>query len=220
MKIPNIQNYPNDGNKIEYKFIEKPEPIEASFHIMNDKEKLKLIYQVEAFVRGSLEYKQFIQYLKSEVDMTYCTFFENLNNTTSNISIEIHHAPFTLFDIASTVVEKYIDEELELNPLILAEEVAKIHYQNMVGLIPLSKTVHQLAHDGKIFIPLQNIYGSYSDFISAYDKWIPEEAMSSLRVVLDMSKDINNLDTSILDVKYVYLEVDGFLFPTLKKEEV
>lgn len=215
MRIPTIENY-NSDKKIEIIHIPKVCPVNKLYVIMNDKDKIKFIKTLERIVRSSDEYKQYIQFLKKEIDMTRCTFFSNVSNKNGGkISIEIHHEPFTLFDIVSIVLDKYIDMNLDINPLTISEEVMKIHYKNLVGLIPLSVTVHKLVHDGKIFIPLQNVYGNYIGFIEEYSPYISPSIENMLQIKLNMSKEIDNLDTSILEKKYVYLDVEGFNLPHL-----
>lgn len=213
MRIPTIENY-DTSKKIDIIHIPKVCPVNKIYVIMNDKDKIKFIKMVEKIVRSSTEYKQYIQFLKQEIDMTKCTFFNNVNNkNNSSVSIEIHHEPFTLFDIVSIVVEKYIDLNLDMNPLMVAEEVMELHYKNFVGLIPLSITVHQLVHDGKILIPLQNVYGNYIAFLEEYDPYITEGLRNMLQIKLQLSKEIAEPDTSILEKKYVYLDVEGFTLP-------
>jgi hypothetical protein len=148
--------------------------------------------------------------------MTSCSFFSNISNkNNTSIGIEIHHEPFTLFDITQIIVEKFIDQDMEINPLLISDEVMKLHYRDMVGLIPLSTTVHQLVHDSKLFIPLQNVYGDYVKFLKEYAEYIPSEINNMLEIKLKLSKDINSADTSILEKKYVYLNVEGFTFPQI-----
>ena len=213
MRIPTIENY-DTTKKIDIIHIPKVCPVNKIYVIMNDKDKIKCIKMIERIVRSSNEYKQYIQFLKQEIDMTKCTFFNNVNNkNNSSVSIEIHHEPFTLFDITSIVLEKYIDLSEDIDPLMIAEEVMELHYKNFVGLIPLSITVHQLVHDGKILIPLQNVYGNYIAFLEEYDAYINEGLRNMLQVKLQLSKEIVEPDTSILEKKYVYLDVDGFNLP-------
>jgi len=215
MRLPTIENYENNL-LITNMDIPKVSPVEKTYVVINDKDKINLIKTVERIVRRSLEYKQYIKFLKDEIDMTCCSFFENVsskNNT--SIGIEIHHEPFTLFDITQIVVEKFIDEDRELNPLLISDEVMKLHYKDMVGLIPLSTTPHQLVHDGKLFIPLQNVYGDYVKFLKEYAQYIPSEINNMLEMKLKLSKDINNADTSILEKRYVYLTVEGFTLPQI-----
>jgi hypothetical protein len=215
MRLPTIENYENN-TLITTMDIPKVSPVEKTYVIMNDKDKINLIKTVERIVRRSLEYKQYIKFLKDEIDMTSCSFFSNISNkNNTSIGIEIHHEPFTLFDITQIIVEKFIDQDMEINPLLISDEVMKLHYRDMVGLIPLSTTVHQLVHDSKLFIPLQNVYGDYVKFLKEYAEYIPSEINNMLEIKLKLSKDINSADTSILEKKYVYLNVEGFTFPQI-----
>lgn len=215
MRLPEITKY-NNTQDIEIMKITDIKPVDKTYIVLNDKDKLVLTKMVETIVRRSLEYKQYIQFLKEEIDMTQCAFFKNVTNKNgSPVSIEIHHEPFTLFDITVTVIEKFIECGYELNPLLIAEEVMSLHYKNMVGLIPLSITVHELVHEGKLFIPLQNVYGNYIQFLEEYGDYITDSIKSVLETKLKLSKEIINPDTSILEKKYVYLEVDGFTLPQI-----
>lgn len=219
MRIPKIENYHNDG-KYTNIFIPKISSPDRTYHIMNEKDKVKLIKTVERTVRRSIEYKQYVQYLKNEIDMTMCTFFTKVSNKSNpKVSIEIHHEPFTLFDIVQTVVEKFISDEEDLNPFMIAEEVMLLHYKNMVGLVPLSITVHQLVHDGKLFIPLQNVYWDFTRFLTEYDPYISNDLRDALQIKLKMSKEATAVDTSILDTKFVYLDVEGFKLPQLVSKD-
>lgn len=219
MRLPNVENYNNSGKFVNM-FISTANSLEKSYNLLTDKDRLKFIKQVESLCRKSLEYKQYISFLKSEINMTKCSFFNNVKtDENKKIGIEIHHEPFTLFDITEIALRKYEDIGLEINPFLIAEEIMLLHYRNMVGLIPLSKTVHSLVHDGKLFIPLQNVFGNYIKFIEEYDAWIPEDILNILQTKLNMSKEIESLDTSILETKYVYLEVEGFSLPQLIQKD-
>lgn len=213
MRLPKVENYKND-QLIERRKIQEIPPIERNIVLMSEKDKIKLIKTIERIVRSSQEYKQYIAFLRKEVDMTMCSFFTNISNKDSRkVSIEIHHEPFTLFDIAQIVLEKWIAENKKINPILIAEEVMKLHYQNKVGLIPLSITVHELVHSGKLFIPLQNVYGDFISFFEEYEPYISNDLKDILQIKLKMSKELENLDMSILEKKYVYLEIDGMTFP-------
>lgn len=218
MRVPKIENYKNTAT-IEYKKIAGVPTTNRHVSMLTDKEKIKLIKTIERIVRSSPEYKEYIAFLRKEIDMTRCSFFSNINNNEGRkVSLEIHHEPFTLFDITQTVVEKWIGENGVVNPLLAAEEIMKIHYQGRVGLIPLSVTVHELVHEGKLFIPLQNVYGDFIAFLEEYDKYISDDLKDILEVKLTMSRDAANQDMSILEERYTYLEVDGMNFPQPMEE--
>ncbi|WP_171567779.1 hypothetical protein, partial [Brevibacillus sp. MCWH] len=76
-----------------------------------------------------------------------------------------------------------------------------------------SVTVHELVHSGKLFIPLQNVYGDFISFLEEYEQYISQDLKDILQIKLKMSKELESLDLSILEKKYVYLEVDGMTFP-------
>jgi len=216
MRVPKVENYTNEQLFTTLN-IPKVSKVRMEYVVMSDKDKIKLIKDVERLVRKSLEYKQYIRFLRDEINMSECAFFENINNKNGNsgISIEIHHEPIDLFSIVNVVIDKWIDLDMDLNPILIAEEVMRLHYKNQVGLVPLSVTVHQLVHDGKIFIPLQNVYGDYLSFIEEYGPYVSDNISNVLQTKLRMSKEIENPDTSILEKKYIYLDVDGFTLPQL-----
>lgn len=219
MRVPVIENYYDDGglDRLLKKItnIEKPS---TGIAITTDKERKDFIKVVEKIIRASQEYREYIKYLKENIDMNHCSFFTNVNNIRSNkVKIEIHHHPFDLFMIVETVLKKYIDNGLELNYFTIAEEVMKLHFQDKVGLIPLSKTVHDLYHFGKLFIPIQAVYGNFIAFITEYEPYINKEYIGILEELVRISRQIKmdgKQDLSILNVKYIYLEIDGMTFPT------
>jgi len=220
MRLPKIDNYENK-NKIEYVKINELPTLTRNVIIMNEKDKIKLIKTIERIVRSSIEYKQYVQYLRDEIDMTLCSFFNNISNKDNKrVSIEIHHEPFTLFDLTQIVLEKWINEEKDINPLLIAEEIVLLHYKNTVGLIPLCITVHKLVHNGKIFIPLQNLFGNFVSFIEEYEKFISKDLLSLLEEKFRISKELAEPDMSVLEKKYIYLEIKGFTFPQIIEENV
>ena len=102
----------------------------------------------------------------TEFDLTKCKFIPQADIVDTNVGLELHHYPFTLFDIVQGVLrhEYGILSDREpvykrpVNLFKVAEKVMKLHYQGVIGLIPLSLTAHELAHNGDIFIPLTDEY--------------------------------------------------------------
>jgi hypothetical protein len=212
MRLGDITTYDNSKLYNTKKIIDFSK-CEDEYYLKGDKDKLKLIKTIERVVRSSMEYRDFVKYLKDYVNMDKCSFYTNVcsKDARRKISIEIHHEPFTLFDICHIVLNRQMNEEPHINTLAVAEEVIKNHYQNRIGLIPLSITVHQLVHSGKVIIPLQCVYGEYIQFLETYGAYISDELNNLLRLKIEISKDV--ADTSILEKKFVYLEVDGMLLP-------
>lgn len=184
-----------------------------------DVEKVKLIKRIESIVRSSGEYQDYTFFLRKNMDMDSCAFFHNISKATgSKVRVEIHHSPLTLFDIASIVLERAIAEGDEINDLLLADEVAELHYNNMVGLIPLSKTLHELAHPKEgdpLVIPLYMIFGNYFEFLNKYKEyWKDNEVIKSkLDKFVEQTKQLTSESYDMLKEQFTYIKVDGFEMP-------
>lgn len=196
-----------------------PEFCDYTVQFRSDKDRVKFVKRIEKIVRSSLEYKDYIAFLKENVDMTACRFFNNVDGLDNRrIKIEIHHEPLTLYDIVNVVLEKWIVEGIPLNDLFIADEVMRLHYENKVGLIPLSKTVHQLVHDSSdIIIPLPMVYGNYRAFLDEYGEFIESglpEIIEKLERKIALTNSIKNVDVneaySVLQKDFEYIEVEGF----------
>lgn len=197
---------------IKYTKIGRVEPAEYGVYLTNDKDRTKFISRIEKICRSSMEYKDYISFLKEYVDMTKCKFFKGVTNIDNRkIKIEIHHEPLTLFDIVATVLNKWESEGMPLNDLLIADEVMSLHYFNQVGLIPLSQTVHLMVHDNAtIVIPLYLIYGKYKEFIRDYQDYISEEIYDKIERKILQTKSITDDSFDMFKTEFEYLEVDGF----------
>lgn len=165
---------------------------DVEFNIYDQKGFQKYIAEIEKCCRSSFEYKNFVNYLRNYMDMNKCSFFKNVSNKdTFKIKIELHHCPFTLYDIVMTVFNKrkFYGEDLEVE--MVAKEVMYIHYFCMVGIIPLAETVHELVHNRILFIPIDNVFGNYQEFIEVYGEFIPEDAMERYRATEDQTLAYN-----------------------------
>ena len=187
-----------------------PEDMEYVTIINNDKDKSKYIKRCETIIRSSNEYKDYISFLKEHVDMNRCAFFQNIgSNETRKIKIEIHHEPFTLYDYVEVVVDKCISEGLPLNDLMIADEVMELHYNNQVGLIPLSKTIHEIIHNStKLVIPLNMVYGDYTSFLSSpeYESYV-DDLYDKLESKINATKNLTKESFDALMKEFTYIEM-------------
>ena len=222
MKISQNENFSTENVVVHIPDIERPSRF---INIVTDKDRDKFIKKCEAIIRGSEEYRSWREYLKEYKDMTKCAFLPNLpiGNRRRKISIELHHEPFTLYDLVSIIMDKNIKEGEQLNYFLIAEEVMKLHYTDKVGYIPLSKTVHKLEQLGRIFIPLQIVDGKFVDFVKEYEAFIPDHMMETLYKKFKMSKAIANgeieMSTSILGKKLIYIEQEGVTVPYILEDD-
>lgn len=209
MRIPKISNYSSISDK-ETLFIPETEFDKPSYIMYNEKTRSKFIKSVEKIIRSSLEYREFISYLRAELGMNFCMFFNNVSrDDIKNIGIEIHHIPFSLFDIVNIVLRKYETEELTIDPLVIADEVMRLHYEGKVGLVPLSITVHELYHRGDLFIPLQYVDKGFILFYQEYKDYMKEYEEMLKRLIV-MSRNFNLNDNTILKKHLIYLDPEGY----------
>ena len=90
---------------------------------------------------------------------------------------------------------------------MVAKEITMLHYKLLIGLIPLSKTVHQLVHDGKLFIPVENVMGRYRTFVDIYKPFCETEQLETLERIELYSREHSDLhNTTIL--KLITLKIN------------
>lgn len=202
-----------EPNNIDIVKIPKDIPIldTDDYDLFDDKDKEKYFKDLERHIRSSYEYRNMIQYLREYMNMNSCAFMPNISNELNRkIRIEIHHSPFTLRDICSIVLNKRMKNNEVLFIESVAYEVMFIHYSLMVGLIPLSETVHQLVHNQYIFIPVDKVYGYYKNFVKSYYDYIDPEILDKLDELekLTIAGTYNNSYKEILEKKYITIDME------------
>ena len=130
----------NSNDPVEvYKINNVPIYDAEDYDLTNPKDFKKYTDSIERIVRMSFEYRQFVKFLRENVDMNKCSFFENVSNIESfKVKIHIHHEPITLYDIVLAVYNKRCAMHEPLTENMVAKEVMYNHYMLRVGLIPLS----------------------------------------------------------------------------------
>ena len=182
------------------------------YDLFDDKEREKYINDLERHVRSSYEYRNMVQYLREYMNMNSCAFIPNITNEVNRkIKIELHHSPFTLRDICVTILNKRMKNNEMLTIESVAYEVMFVHYSLMVGLIPLSETVHQLVHSQYIFIPTDKVYGYYKNFVKAYNDYIDPELLDKLDELerLTIAGTYNDSYKEVLEKKYITIDMEG-----------
>ena len=158
----------------------------GEYQIIDD----KTIKYIEKCVRNSMEYRSYITQLHDYLDLDSCTFYEGYS-LKNGLSIEIHHSPFTLYEYTETICRKHLEESKDntYNPLLVAEEVVKIHYEFLVGLVPLNPTAHELVHSGNLDIHPDLVIGEWKLFIEEYNKYLSDHMKDKIRELLDFEKE-------------------------------
>lgn len=177
--------------------------------ICTDPENTKLIKAFEKTARNSLEYKNYFYYLKHNMDFTQCAYLPFVRTGIGDIHIELHHALFTLFDITKIVVCKHIEEFGFADEFTVAEEVMRLHYENLVALIPVSPTVHELIHSQSIDVHPNIVYGYWKEFINQYRKYFTDDIEMKVKELEKWEGVPTDRIPQILQVKYTFLQYAG-----------
>lgn len=162
------------------------------------KETKNFIKNIERQIRSSKEYKYYIGHLNNEIGIHSCSVFGNISDDVEGITLEYHHYPFTLYDIVEICMNKFIMNNVDFTSFDIVKEVLKLHENNKVGLVKLSKTAHDLVHAGKIYINLKSIFGDVQSFVNEYLDYIPDDIKENYNKLIDMN-DIN-FDENIIKI--------------------
>ena len=190
---------------------EIPEYDIPDYDLNDEKSFKKYIQNLEKDVRSSYEYKALIKYLREYMDMNQCAFYKNINNIDSTaIHIEIHHEPLSLYDICIIVYNKRLQFNEPLDEEYVAKEVMYLHYNLMVGLIPLAETVHELVHAQYLFVPTTAVLGKYREFVDRYHDFMLPEQLETLEHIEEATKTYDGSDAkTLLSKNFIYMDMTG-----------
>ena len=179
--------------------------------LADEKQFKKYIQTIERDVRSSFEYKEMVKYLREYMDMNQCAFYKNLNNADSTkVHIEIHHEPLSLYDICLIVYNKRVAFHESIEEEWVAKEVMYLHYNLMVGLIPLAETVHELVHAQYLFVPTTAVLGKYREFVNRYHDFMLPEQLETLEHI-EKATEVYSSDmaNTLLSKQYIYVDMSG-----------
>lgn len=209
------------GNGIDILYFDDPLPDYDIRDYMQDEDEI-LIKDIEKLSRNSIEYHEWVAYLRNYMDMNKCSFFKNISNIdTFSIKIHLHHSPITLMEIAVTVLSKrrFYRECMDIEAI--AKEIMYLHYCLVFGIIPLCETVHELVHNQYLFVPNQKVLGNYKYFLEMYKPWIPPQVASKLNRIEEWSHIYDEVEnTNVIKTNLVFLEMEengvGYNLPKME----
>jgi hypothetical protein len=166
--------------------------IESVVDTNDAKAYIAYIRNVERHVRSSYEYREYVKYLKESMNQSHCVFLRNVSYKNKSASIELHHCPLTLWDVVDLHIRRALDVDATVRTFEIVERVLLDHQQNRIGLVPLSKTVHELVHDGSVFVPLNFVYGDWRSFVAEHDKYITPAQKQVLATMERLTREFND----------------------------
>lgn len=143
----------------------------------------KTVSYIEREIRGSYEYRQYINYLKNELDLTKCTLLPGIS-CDDGVSLEFHHYPLNLYEITEVIGKKLIStlgDDEKVSCFQIAELVMEEHFRGNIGLVPLTKSLHEMAHNRTIIVPISKVEGNYKKFIDRYNSYIADDIKDRVR---------------------------------------
>jgi hypothetical protein len=93
-----------------------------------------------------------------------------------------------------------------------------LHFKGVIGVVPLTKTIHDLVHNGTIVIHPAMIYGNWLEFVRSYSKGMNELLFEKIKKFTEITEEdfVNRLNK--LEYKQITLtEEEKLLLPTTTK---
>lgn len=170
------------------------------------KAKAKYIKYLERLVRGSQELKDYLSFLKENAEMNDCAIFAGVNR--EDCRIEIHHFPFSLFDITRIVLDDALANNEDVSSFTIVGRVVLEHYLGHVGLIPLSLTAHELAHSGSITLSLKNVTGDWQAFVKKFAYVMTKDDSERLQFLIRASASPALQTTNIRKLRIIPRKIE------------
>lgn len=162
------------------------------------------IKATEKVVRTSKYYSRYISHLKTDLGMCYCQVKGNIYEDEEldyKDLIEMHHGPvLTLFDITSIILNHMLLKGEKITTFSLARRVLEEHFNYNVQTVMLCSTVHEMVHDNKIFINLQQGFGDLFGFLEKYYDVLEKTDIEKINDYVERSKKYDSNDFGNLEV--------------------
>lgn len=126
----------------------------------------KFLDNAIARFRHSRTYSSYKGYL-IELGLDRCQMMSNITNEMA--SIEMHHNGLTIFDIAVLLSTHILATKGKISTFDLVMELKYVHKNNMVPLVMLCRTSHQMVHHNEeFFVPASMCFGFWMELLEKY----------------------------------------------------
>jgi hypothetical protein len=191
------------GKNQEYSLTMYLDPdVEAKFFV-------RFIKKVEQLVRSNPDYKDYITLLRDEMGLDTCAYLGKVD--VNKAEIQLHHCISNLYTICVTVCNRLMKTGKQVTSFILADEVVRLHMNDKIALVPLTTTMHELVHAGKIQIPKNVIFGNYHEYFEEHKEYMDEYE-------LKLYEDIEGFE--VLDSKEILMLTTPVKETETKEEEL
>ncbi|MGL5750510.1 MAG: hypothetical protein ACRCXT_08290 [Paraclostridium sp.] len=158
--------------------------------------------------RKSVPYRQYKRYLIEDIGLNRCQFHSNITTDMEDVTIEMHHAILTIFDIALMLCEYTLQTRGYISTFDLVMLLEQEHINNRVAVVMMSLTPHQLHHNMEgTFIHPDMCFGNWWEFLDRYMIGMTPEVAVKLSYYFDKAIELGvstdgellRLRNSILD---------------------
>lgn len=150
-----------------------------------------MIYSSVREFRKSQTYSHYKAYLMN-MGLNRCMFHPHIHNPTEEdqvATLEMHHCPITIHEIAYLISNHYINSGNILTEFDLSELLRIEHIENRVGVVMLCKTCHQLYHHSYLYIHPLQIFGKWWELLYKYPLGVSDDLKRKLLYYIDNSID-------------------------------
>ena len=141
----------------------------------DERSKSKFIRNIEKYIRSSNEYKRWLSFVKGTLGSDLQCY--HTGNLPTMCSLEIHHHPYTLYELVE--IAMYNMNDGIYTAFDLSKNVMKLHFMNLVGFVPLCISSHENYHSQILDIPIEVCEGCWKDLGNYFD--IPEHIRDDIK---------------------------------------
>ena len=211
--VPGIESYQENANPV----LSSPNSVYAiSFYQTRDTLMDIDTYRVflkncESRFRHSITYTNYKGYL-IDIGMNRCQVHGYITSDMEGVSIEMHHAILTLFDICLLITEHMLNTVGYVTTFDVVQAVKEEHKANNIALVMLSKTPHQMYHaeSSQFFIHPSMCFGNWPKLLEKYKLGLTQDV--AFKVLYYLKKAIETdgtTDNGLLNLREKIKEWSG-----------
>ena len=147
-------------------------------------------------------YKEYKSYLIG-LGLDHCQVMSGI--TSENVGangIEMNHNFLTIFDIALLITEHILNTVGSICTFELIHELRIAHQNNLVPIVMLSETVHQMYHNNDdLYFPSQMCFGYWVDLLQKYNRGITPSIAD--KVIRYINRSVNEYKDNSMVINYL-----------------
>lgn len=159
----------------------------------------RFIHNAINLFRGLKFYKNYKAYLM-EMGLDHCQVLHNIDSNMA--TLEMNHCILTIFDITVMITEHFLNTYGYVSVPHVVAELRFAHANNLVPIVMMSKTVHQLYHNADNFYTHPNqVFGKWTELFKRYYNGItPDICTKVLYYIRTAYEEGDSVDDDILEV--------------------